>query len=76
MAGKKIIFFMFLLIFLISLILGFSLSKNNIWSSGLEGIGGGSLAFGDVNNDGRLDLILSGIIIASTQKFMLIMEQI
>lgn len=60
MARKKIIFFVFLLFFLISLILAFSLSKNDTWSSGLGGITRGSLVYGDINNDGRLDLALSG----------------
>jgi len=55
-----ILLFVCLAIFLIGLIFGFSLFRNDTWSSGLGGITRGSIVLGDINNDGRMDLIASG----------------
>jgi len=39
---------------------GTSLVENQTWESNLTGVGYGSLALGDINNDGKLDLSISG----------------
>jgi len=40
---------------------GTTLTENSTWEQNLTAIGPGSLALGDINNDGKLDLVLKGI---------------
>ena len=39
---------------------GSTLTENSAWQSNLTGMSSGSLVFGDINNDGNLDLALAG----------------
>jgi hypothetical protein len=39
---------------------GTSLVESTQWQNQLEGVQRGNIAFGDINNDGKLDLVLSG----------------
>ena len=45
---------------------GTNLNENSSWQQNLTGVGHGSTAWGDIDNDGYLDLIISGCTSATT----------